>query len=137
MKWLLKKLTGIAVLNFTFLLLVINFIPSPKPRIIPNAAPTVNVSTGSAQAVLSLTPAPVRNVFAELPSHNTKGNCWIGYRGRVYNITAVFGTHPGGDGTMLPYCGKDATSGFDTKEKTPAMPHSAGAVSLLAKYLVQ
>lgn len=132
MKWLLKKLTGIAILNFIFLLIIVSLIPSPKPRIISTVEPTVNISTNSAQTVLSSpTPVPVRDFFAELSSHSTKGDCWIGYGGHVYDITAVFGTHPGGDGTMLPYCGKDATTGFN------AIPHSANAASLLAQYLIQ
>lgn len=126
---------GIAIIDFVFLLFVVNFIPYPKPQTISKLDPTSKVLNGAHVASSAATPA--RNLFTELGSHNTRTSCWIGYRGHVYNITAVFGTHPGGDGVMLPYCGKDATTGFDTKGKTPAMPHSANAVSLLAQYLIQ
>lgn len=125
MKWLLKKITGIAIVNFISLLFVVAFVPFQKPQ--------------GGQGANSATPtsAPVRNVFSELKSHSVKNDCWISYRGHIYDITLVFGTHPGGDGVMLKYCGNDATSGFDTKDKSPAAAHSVSAINLLQQYLIQ
>lgn len=130
MKWFLRKITGIAIINFIFLLFAAMLILSQKPQVAQKITPLAS-APADAQAIAASTPAPVRNFFAELGSHNVKSSCWIVYKSHVYDITPFFGTHPGGDQIMLPYCGNDATIGFD------ATPHSSNAVSLLSQYLVQ
>lgn len=137
MKWFLRKITNIAIINFLFLLVAISLISSPKKQDISKVNPTTNLANNVQPAVATSTPVPVRNFLAELKNHNTKSDCWMSYKGHVYNITPVFGTHPGGDSIMLKYCGNDMATGFDTKDKTPAMPHSANAAGLLAQYLIQ
>lgn len=117
MKKLLKIITRIAIINFIVLISAVIFLPFKDPQ--------------STQRVNS------RDIFAELKSHNIKSDCWIIYRKNIYNITPAFGTHPGGDDIMLKYCGSDATGGFDTKDKSPAIPHSASAINLLRPYLIQ
>lgn len=101
---------------------------SPKMQItsaIPSAAPIIN-------------PTPtIQNLFAQLQNHNTQNDCWIIYRQHIYNITSYFGSHPGGDAALLKYCGKDATAGFDTKDKSVPQEHSAAAQSMLQQFLVQ
>lgn len=128
MKWLLSKITGVAIVNFIFLVFVTMLISFQKRPIIQRVNSAADVS-GNPTAVP--TSVPERNLFTELKNHNVKSDCWMSYRGNVYDITPVFGTHPGGDAIMLKYCGSDATIGFD------AVPHSANAVNLLAQYLIQ
>ena len=65
---------------------------------------------------------------SDVLTHNTKANCWFIVNSRVYNITAYFGSHPGGDQRMLAYCGGDATSAF------VGLPHSSSATALLGNY---
>ncbi len=42
---------------------------------------------------------------AELARHNTQPDCWIGYKGTVYDITNWLPKHPGSAGAIAPFCG--------------------------------
>lgn len=42
---------------------------------------------------------------AQLATHNTKTDCWIAYKGEVYDLTAFLPRHPGGVSTISRYCG--------------------------------
>lgn len=137
MKTFLKRIAGTAILNFIFLLITVNFIPSKAPQTVRKTSSVIPASTESAVSAIAQSPTPTADLFSELKKHSSKTDCWIAYREHIYDITPVFGTHPGGDAIMLKYCGNDATVGFDTKDQSPANPHSANAVSLLQQYLVQ
>lgn len=82
-------------------------------------------------------PTPTMDIFSQVALHNTRNDCWFSYKGHVYNITAYFGSHPGGDQNLLNYCGQNVDVAFDTKGKSPGSPHSAQAVSIFQQYLVQ
>ncbi|MGD0764801.1 MAG: cytochrome b5-like heme/steroid binding domain-containing protein [Dehalococcoidia bacterium] len=66
---------------------------------------------------------------AEVAKHNSGGDCWLIINNKVYNVTSYLGSHPGGRGTITPYCGKEATHAFDTKDI--GVSHSQRAVSHL------
>lgn len=68
--------------------------------------------------------------------HATPLDCWIIISDKVYNITTYLDSHPGGPETITPYCGKDATTAFDTKDKPNPAPHSRSATSMLADYYI-
>lgn len=85
-------------------------------------APGLN---GQTQIVLS---------SAEVAKHNTASNCWMIISGNVYNFTSYLRAHPGGAGTITPYCGQDGTQAFATRGGTGS--HSGFAYSLLGNYLV-
>ena len=76
----------------------------------------------------------------ELAKHNNSSDCWMLISGKVYNITSFFGSHPGGNNTMAPTCGTDATDAYLTKDPYATSPsggrraHSSNAVNLLANY---
>jgi len=70
---------------------------------------------------------------SDVETHNTQIDCWMIINGNVYDLTAYFSHHPGGDDTMSPYCGKDATVAYNTKGRN--QPHSAKADEELATYL--
>lgn len=57
-------------------------------------------------------------------------------REKVYNFTSYLPNHPGGLEKIVPYCGKDATMAFETKDKNPVKPHSKYAESLLNQYYI-
>lgn len=137
MKWFLKKITGIAIVNFTFLLFAVLLVSFQKQESMSKIVTIASVSNKTQIITSTPTAAPVKDIFAELKNHNVKSDCWMSYQGHIYDITSVFGTHPGGDSVMLKYCGTDMTTGFDTKDKSSAIPHSANAASLLAQYLIQ
>ncbi len=42
---------------------------------------------------------------AELAKHSTQADCWIGYKGTVYDVTNWLPRHPGSAGAIAPYCG--------------------------------
>ncbi len=71
---------------------------------------------------------------AEISKHNNAGDCWLLIGGKVYNVTEFIPMHPGGESTIIPYCGQDATVAFDTKGGRGA--HSQNAQNLLASYYI-
>lgn len=71
--------------------------------------------------------------LTEIQKHNSKNNCWLIINNKVYDFTTYLTSHPGGVGTIVPYCGKDGTVAFDSKGRSG---HSSYANSLLAQYYV-
>ncbi|MFA6269346.1 MAG: cytochrome b5-like heme/steroid binding domain-containing protein [archaeon] len=69
----------------------------------------------------------------EVAKHSVRGNCWMVINNNVYDLSQYV-AHPGGSG-YLSYCGKEATSGYDTKGGRGIM-HSSYADALLANYLI-
>jgi len=74
--------------------------------------------------------------FETLKLHDRADDCWMAIGNKVYDLTKYLNIHPGGPGTLIPYCGKDATAAFQTKDANPAKPHSQFAESLLDQYYV-
>jgi cytochrome b involved in lipid metabolism len=77
----------------------------------------------------------------EIGKHNKSSDCWYLISGKVYNITSFFGSHPGGNSTMAPSCGKDATSAYMTKDPNATSngsksAHSSNATSMLDNYYI-
>jgi len=73
--------------------------------------------------------------ITEISKHNNINDCYILINNKVYDITSYFGSHPGGDRSMVPYCGKDSTQGYDTKGNRNRS-HSSYAVNLLTNYYI-
>lgn len=71
---------------------------------------------------------------AEISSHDREDDCWIAIENRVYDITAYLPDHPAEPEILLPWCGKEATQAWLTKNK--GRPHSPRASQLLEKYRV-
>lgn len=72
---------------------------------------------------------------SEVARHTILADCWMVISGKVYNITAFVAAHPGGQSSLSPYCGKDATAAFQTKGGGSGN-HSSFAYNLLTNYLV-
>jgi len=68
----------------------------------------------------------------EIGKHNSANDCWMIIEGKVYDLTNYLSVHPGGAGAMIPYCGKDGSQGFATKDK--GTPHSQNAANLLNSF---
>ncbi len=83
--------------------------------------------TGTALAERSFAPA-------ELARHALPDDCWMAIRGQVYDVSAYLPEHPSRPGVVLPWCGKEATEAYETKNK--GRPHSAQADELLARYRI-
>lgn len=56
----------------------------------------------------------MRVTYEELKRHNTREDCWMALRGRVYNVTSFFEFHPGGQEILMEAAGRDCTQLFDT-----------------------
>jgi len=100
-----------------------------------NTQTTSTASTaGNLTAGLSTTGTPITLSTTEIAKHSTQGDCWLIINNQVYNVTNYLSSHPGGIGTITPYCGKEATMAFDTKNI--GRPHSNFANTLLSNYLL-
>ncbi len=72
---------------------------------------------------------------SEVAKHNSRNDCWIIVEKKVYDITAHLRSHPGGSGIVTPYCGKEATSAFQTKGGIGGN-HSSRAYAQLTPFYV-
>jgi cytochrome b involved in lipid metabolism len=79
------------------------------------------------------TPVPSANptdlTLAKISEHNSVTDCWIIIDSKVYEVSKFLDLHAGGGFAIIPYCGKDATSAFNTKDKNPQQNHSNTAVA--------
>jgi cytochrome b involved in lipid metabolism len=58
--------------------------------------------------------------LSEVSSHNNENDCWLVIDGQVYDVTRYIPMHPGGRDKIIAFCGKDATSAFDSKHSPSA-----------------
>ena len=72
--------------------------------------------------------------LAEVAKHSRETDCWIIVQGAVYDVTSYLYLHPGGAGTILAYCGRDATEAFLTKGGKGA--HSSQAWDILSSFQI-
>jgi len=70
----------------------------------------------------------------DLQTHNLRTDCWLVIHQNVYDVTTYIDQHPGGARRIIPYCGADATTAFDTKGGEGW--HSALAKQILARYQI-
>ena len=80
------------------------------------------------------TAAATSFTLAEVSKHNTESDCWTIVSDKVYNVTDIIPGHPGGSQAIIPFCGKDATTAFETKGGRGA--HSQRANDVLNTYYV-
>lgn len=70
----------------------------------------------------------------EVAKHATPSDCWMIIDAHVYAVTSYLSQHPGGAETMIPFCGKEATQAFETKDGMGS--HSRRAQNLLQKFYI-
>lgn len=73
---------------------------------------------------------------AEIAKHNTVSNCWLIISDKVYDVSGYLQIHPGGSSAITPYCGKDGTQAFATKDLKSTKDHSSLAHNLLKDYFI-
>lgn len=71
--------------------------------------------TSTDQAVQE--PVTATLTLAEVAQHGSESDCWTIVSGKVYDVTSVITTHPGGQKPILESCGKDGTSEFEEMNK--------------------
>lgn len=62
--------------------------------------------------------------LAQVAQHKTEEDCWTAINGMVYDVTAFFGKHPGGDKNLFRVCGIDATEAFERKHGGDEKPNN-------------
>jgi cytochrome b involved in lipid metabolism len=72
--------------------------------------------------------------ITEVARHSTPQDCFIIVSGKVYSVSGYLDVHPGSAGAITPFCGKDATTAFDTKGGKGS--HSSRAEQDLAAFYV-
>ena len=114
------------VTSLTFLILL-----SACDANMPNTSVTVtvpSVSTGAATLTGAEkgkdTSSWTISTFSlsEVQKHATTSDCYTTVNGKVYNVTAVFGRHPGWDPNLSRVCCIDATDVFTKQHGWQAKP---------------
>lgn len=79
--------------------------PAPAP------APDGTETDGMSGKVISRT---------ELAQHKAQSDCWVAYKGTVYDITSWLPRHPGSAAAIAPYCGtaEEFTAAFNKQHGT-------------------
>jgi cytochrome b involved in lipid metabolism len=101
---------------------------------VPNVNTTVPQNSGIFAGSGSTGSSGVTLTTAELAAHGTADSCWVTIGGKVYDLTGFLAIHPGGTGAILPYCGKDGSSAFATKNTGSS--HTPYATSLLDMFFI-
>lgn len=111
---------------------------------VQNATPVVDSAT-----IIDTAPEPTPETTVEptvvqevskasqVPQHNTASDCWMIIDGSVYDISAYFGAHPGGDPNLLRGCGTDASVAYHSQGKSTPQDHSANAFAILQQFKVE
>ncbi|GMM29625.1 hypothetical protein DAMA08_023700 [Martiniozyma asiatica (nom. inval.)] len=60
-----------------------------------------------------MSPESVYYSREEIARHMSPTDCWMIIKGRVYNVTPIVETHPGGSDCLFDCAGVDATTAFD------------------------
>ena len=69
----------------------------------------------------------------EVNKHNTKEDCWLIIKGRVYNVTEFLSIHPGGSSIVVSVGGQDATEYFDELHK-PEILEEVGSKYIIGEF---
>ena len=91
-----------------------------------------NQKTTDQQNIASNNLTSITLSLEEISKHSTIISCWMIVNNKVYDVTSDISSHPGGEATILPSCGKEATNAFDTKGNQ-GNSHSPFANGLLDK----
>ncbi|RME52388.1 hypothetical protein D6783_04665 [Candidatus Woesearchaeota archaeon] len=94
-------------------------------------APSADVSSGGVSGSVA---SDVSCTEEEVSLHASKDDCWMIIDGKVYDITAFFRKHPGGDKNLLKGCGLDASRLYDGS--AGPHKHSAAARALLDDFFL-
>jgi len=136
---MLKKITAASLFVFWAVvvsILVAGLLFYQKNNIVLNNTgqnPGQNQVAGLGSQVAGTAGSIVLN-SAEAAKHNSQQDCWVIVYNKIYNLTGFSSFHSGGAGAIAPYCGKDGTAAFETKDGQGS--HRQGDISILANYYV-
>ena len=91
-----------------------------------SSANVVSSDTGNSAEISDATSSdsPLAITRDELATHNSETDCWIAYKGKVYDITSWLTEHPGGVNAILQNCGtaEQFEQAFTKKHGTKMVP---------------
>jgi cytochrome b involved in lipid metabolism len=125
MKLKISVIISLFIFWSLFTALVVAGLLSNDSKQLTNNNPLTTGSNGLSQITLSA---------AEVAKHNSVSDCWLIISDKVYDVTGYLRIHPGGSSTIVPYCGKDGTVAFETKDLNSSRDHSSYAYTLLGDY---
>ncbi len=88
-----------------------------------NPRPTENSSSeASAQNTIPLENSLIAE--EELVQHDSQQDCWIAYKGKVYDLTSFLPKHPGSAAAIAPFCGtsEEFENAFEGMHGTSNVP---------------
>lgn len=113
---LLSLILGFFGLLFLVFLMITRQSPQSKQDRQDMPATTASLSLMETQPSIS---------SMEMEKHALENDCWIIVDGNVFDVTGYMNIHPDGPDLIIPYCGKDATEAYATKNGKG--PHSEKA----------
>lgn len=84
---------------------------STPPASAPPAPPASRQAKG--QSFIQNKIPSTEYTYEEVAKHATADDCWVVVKNVVLNLTPFLKEHPGGEGSILNFAGKDATESFD------------------------
>ena len=101
---------------------------TPEPVVTPpTTVPSTPTPVPTPKSSVEVTPTPTstpvvpRGITAtELAAHNSRTDCWVAYKGTVYDVTAWLPRHPGSVTAISQYCGTadEFTAAFNRQHST-------------------
>ena len=86
-----------------------------EENVVSTGSDIMTGDTTTSDAVTTTTTDSTTKIItlAEVANHKTESDCRTAINGTVYDVTAFFGKHPGGDKNLFRVCGIDATEIFE------------------------
>jgi cytochrome b involved in lipid metabolism len=109
-----KVITGLVIIFILILVITLTFLNLPSKSSsqsnnnlmnIPNNSSFISNGTINSSQEIPTNPQITTINSETLAQHNSKSDCWIVYNDKVYDITSYLPRHPGGAGTITPFCG--------------------------------
>lgn len=105
---------------------------TPRPALAPPAGGEA-ADARSARPIAALPAESARYRLEEVALHASPEDCWLVIDGLVYELTDYLDEHPAPAGVIEPWCGREASQAYHTKQRGRA--HGALADRLLADFL--
>ncbi len=124
----MKRITGVilfGVIVVGIVGLVVGIVDNETKTASTTSGNTNTGSGGTATGTTGDTGGKI--TLSELAIHNKQSDCWVVYKGKVYDLTSWLPIHPGSPEAILPYCGN---TGF---EKAFTDKHGTSKVEKLMK----
>jgi len=126
---MLKNIVTISLMIFIILIVIIL-----GAGVFLNKSGTSNATATNQNTINAVNNVIVPISGAEVAQHNTANNCWTIVNNKVYDVTNLIPIHTGGPDKIILFCGKDATTAFETRDGMGS--HSQRAQNILNTYYV-